>query len=58
MRRALWHSTIGSQLHTGAAALLRTFGAPVREFIERRLGLVFTLFVLLLAGGFFLVKYL
>ena len=40
------------------AALLRTFGAPVREFIERRLGLVFTLFVLLLAGGFFLVKYL
>ncbi len=40
------------------AALLRTFGAPIRDFIENRLGLVFTVFVLLLAGGFFLVKYL
>ncbi|MCA0941010.1 DedA family protein [Salipiger pacificus] len=40
------------------AALLRAFGAPIRDFIEKRLGLVFTVFVLLLAGGFFLVKYL
>ncbi|MDK3019115.1 YqaA family protein [Pseudodonghicola flavimaris] len=40
------------------AALLRTFGAPIREFIERRLGLIFTLFVLALAGGFFLLRYL
>ncbi|MDW4497706.1 YqaA family protein [Sulfitobacter sp. D35] len=40
------------------AGLLRAFGAPVREFIERRLGLVFTLFVVLLIGGFFLVRYL
>ncbi|MBE9635749.1 YqaA family protein [Salipiger mangrovisoli] len=40
------------------AALLRAFGAPIRDFIENRLGLVFTVFVLLLAGGFFLVKYL
>ena len=40
------------------AALLRVFGAPIRDFIERRLGLVFTLFVALLLGGFLLVRYL
>lgn len=40
------------------AALLRVFGPPVRGFIERRLGLVFTAFVVLLAGGFLVVKYL
>jgi len=40
------------------AGLLFYFGAPIREFIERRLGLMFTLFVVLLVGGFGLVKYL
>jgi len=40
------------------AVLLRVFGAPIREFIEQRLGLVFTLFLTLLIGGFLLVKYL
>ncbi|KUF11844.1 YqaA family protein [Pseudoponticoccus marisrubri] len=40
------------------AALLRAFGAPIRDFIERRLGLVFTVFVALLLGGFLLVRYL
>lgn len=40
------------------AALLRAFGAPVRDFIEKRLGLVFTAFIVVLIGGFFLVKYL
>ncbi|ANP34997.1 cytochrome B561 [Phaeobacter gallaeciensis] len=40
------------------AALLRLFGAPVRAFIERRLGLVFTAFVVLLFGGFLVVRYL
>lgn len=40
------------------AGLLRIFGAPIKDFIERRLGLVFTLLVLLLAGGFFLLRYL
>ena len=40
------------------AALLWKFGAPIRDFIERRLGLMFTLFVVLLAGGFYVVKYL
>ncbi len=40
------------------AGLLWQFGAPMRDFIERRLGLVFTLFMVLLIGGFALVKYL
>ncbi len=40
------------------AGLLRVFGAPIRDFIERRLGLMFTLFMILLIGGFFLVKHL
>ena len=40
------------------AALLWKYGAPIREFIERRLGLMFTLFIAILFGGFLLVKYL
>lgn len=40
------------------AGLLWYFGAPIREFIEKRLGLVFTLFVLLLLGGFGVLHYL
>ncbi len=40
------------------AALLWKFGAPVRDFIERRLGLVFTVFVVLLVGGFYALRYL
>ncbi len=40
------------------AALLWKFGEPIRDFIERRLGLMFTLFMVLLVGGFFLVRYL
>lgn len=40
------------------AALLWKFGAPIRDFIERRLGLMFTLAVALLLGGFYAVKFL
>jgi membrane protein YqaA with SNARE-associated domain len=40
------------------AALLWKFGAPIRDFIERRLGLVFTLFVIALIGGFVLLRYI
>lgn len=40
------------------AALLWKFGTPIRDFIERRLGLVFTLFCVLLIAGFFLVRYI
>ena len=37
------------------AGLLWAFGAPIRDFIERRLGLVFTLFCILLIGGFLII---
>ena len=37
------------------AALLWQFGTPIRAFIERRLGLVFTTFCVLLVGGFLLL---
>lgn len=40
------------------AGLLWKFGEPVRDFIEKRLGLVFTLFLLVLFAGFFAVKYI
>ncbi|MBY6134278.1 YqaA family protein [Leisingera sp. XS_AS12] len=40
------------------AGLLWQFGTPIRDFIERRLGLVFTLFVILLFGGFLMIRYL
>ncbi|SES21777.1 membrane protein YqaA, SNARE-associated domain [Tranquillimonas rosea] len=39
------------------AALLWRFGPPIREFIERRLGLVFTVFIALLVGGVAVVRY-
>jgi len=38
------------------AALLWKFGTPIRTFIERRLGLLSTLFMLFLIGGFFMVQ--
>ncbi|MGB5863065.1 MAG: VTT domain-containing protein [Sulfitobacter sp.] len=38
------------------ALLLWKFGAPVRDFIEKRLPLMFTLALVLLIGGFFAVK--
>jgi len=40
------------------AALLWKFGAPIRDFIERRLGLMFALACALLIGGFAVVRYL
>lgn len=40
------------------AALLWKFGAPIRDFIEKRLGLMFTIFVALLLAGFAVVKFL
>ncbi|HIF59388.1 MAG TPA: DedA family protein [Rhodospirillales bacterium] len=54
---------IGSILARGTrffviAALLWKYGDPARAFIERRLGLLFILFVVLLIGSFFLIKFL
>ena len=40
------------------AVLLWKFGEPIRDFIERRLGLMFTIAVALLIGGFVAVRYL
>ena len=39
------------------AALLWKFGAPIRDFIERRLGLMFALFVAILLAGFYIVRF-
>lgn len=38
------------------AGLLWKFGEPIRDFIEKRLGLMFTIFCVLLVGGFALLK--
>ena len=59
----LWVFIIASILARGlrfflVAALLWKFGAPIRDFIERRLGLMFTLAMALLIGGFYAVKFL
>jgi membrane protein YqaA with SNARE-associated domain len=40
------------------AGLLWYFGPPIRTFIEKRLGLVFTLFFIALIGGFAVLHYL
>jgi membrane protein YqaA with SNARE-associated domain len=40
------------------AALLFWFGEPIKDFIERRLSLVTTAFLVALIGGFVAVKYL
>lgn len=39
------------------AGLVYYFGPPVRDFVEKRLGLVFTVSLALLIGGFVLIKY-
>ena len=39
------------------AALLRAYGPPIRAFIEERLGLVFTIALGLLIGGFMLIRF-
>ncbi len=39
------------------AGLLYFFGPAIRDFIEKRLAFVFTLFVVLLIGGFYLIRY-
>ncbi len=54
--------TISSILARGlrffiVAWLLWKFGAPIRAFIEKRLGILFVLFVVLLVGGFVLLKF-
>jgi membrane protein YqaA with SNARE-associated domain len=55
--------TVASILSRGirfyvVAWLLWRFGPPIKDFIERRLHLLFWLFCALLIGGFVLVRYL
>jgi len=38
------------------AALLWKFGGPIQMFIERYLGILFTVFIVLLIGGFVVAK--
>lgn len=40
------------------AALLWKYGAPIQGFIEHNLGILTTVFFVLLVGGFVLIKYL
>jgi membrane protein YqaA with SNARE-associated domain len=40
------------------AGLLWKFGSPIRDFIEQRLGLVFTVFLVILFGGFLMVRFI
>lgn len=40
------------------AALLWKFGPPIRALIERRLGLMTVIFMVLLLGGFYAVRYI
>lgn len=40
------------------AWLLQRYGAPIQGFIEKNLGILFTLFMVLLIGGFLAVRYL
>ena len=59
----IWVFTVASIVARGfrfflVAALLWRFGAPIKDFIERRLGLVFTLSLALLVGGFLVLKVL
>ncbi len=58
----IWVFTIASVLARGlrffiVAALLWWLGPPVREFIEKRLGLMTIVFCVLLLGGFVVAKY-
>ena len=55
--------TIASVISRGmrfflVAGLLWAFGPPIRTFVEKRLGLVTSLFVVILVGGFVAIKYM
>ncbi|GLQ34029.1 hypothetical protein GCM10007939_03120 [Amylibacter marinus] len=54
----LWSLIARATIFFVIAGLLWKFGLPIRDFIEKRLGLMFTLFCILLLGGFILVKLL
>lgn len=52
-------SIVGRGLRFALVAwLLSRFGEPIRIFIEKYLGLLFTLFVVLLVGGFYAIRFM
>ena len=58
----IWTFILASVISRGArfflvAALLWKFGDPIREFIEKRLGLITVIFFIGLIGGFVVLKY-
>jgi membrane protein YqaA with SNARE-associated domain len=58
-----WVFTVSSVIARGfrfflVAALLWKFGPPIRVFIEQRLGLLFTVFMILLFAGFAAARFL
>ena len=58
----IWVFCVASVLARGlrfylVAGLLWYFGEPIRAFIERRLGLLFTIFCILLVGGFVVIRF-
>ena len=54
----LWSIIARATIFFVIAGLLWKFGAPIRDFIENRLGLMFTLFCIILVLGFIMVKVL
>ncbi|MBT4471021.1 MAG: DedA family protein, partial [Rhodobacterales bacterium] len=54
----LWSMIARATIFFVIAGLLWKFGYPIREFIEKRLGLMFTLFCIILVLGFIMVKVL
>lgn len=59
----LWTFVLASVISRGmrfflVAALLWKFGEPIREFIEKRLGLLTLVFFIGLIGGFVAIKYM
>ena len=54
----LWSVIARATIFFVIAGLLWKFGAPIRDFIEKRLGLMFTLFCIILVLGFIMVKVL
>ncbi len=59
----LWVFGVASILARGCrfyliAFLLKRYGAPMKIFIEKNLGMLTVVFVLLLFGGFYAIKYL
>jgi membrane protein YqaA with SNARE-associated domain len=58
----IWVFVVASLLARGlrfyaVAGALYWFGAPIRSFLERYLGVITIIFVILLLGGFALIKY-